>query len=73
VTAEPPADVQPICGAVLFGAEIPLMRVIAMEIPVHPHDLAYCAPVQGPAPLVCVRDPHPGYPVHCDGNGTLWC
>jgi hypothetical protein len=64
---------RPCCKATLFEPEVPLMRLIAMEgIPLHPCDVVYCGPIQGPTPLACAREPHPGSPWHWDGRGTWW-
>ena len=61
------------CGAGLFPLpESPGKAVALTGIPVHPSYLPYCAPVQGPAPAFCAREPHPGSPWHWDGRGTWW-
>jgi hypothetical protein len=39
-------------------------------IAVHPAEIAYFDPLQGPQPARCAREPHPGSPWHWDGRGT---
>lgn len=57
-----------LCGAVLF----PLPpRVPDPGFPVHPCDVAYFAPRQGPSPVACAREPHEGSPWHWH-CGTWW-
>ncbi len=64
----------PFCTATLFAIPDPnagLRReLIATGTPVHPRDLPYLAPVQGPAPLACALSPHPEGTWHRDGRGT---
>jgi hypothetical protein len=66
----------PFCAAVLFPLPDALAglrhELIATGTPVHPRDLPYLDPVQGPAPAVCTRLPHPDSPWHWDGRGTWW-
>jgi hypothetical protein len=57
------------CGAVLF--QLPARAPRPSE-PVHPLDVVYFAPAQGPRPAVCLREPHPDSPYHWDGQGTWW-
>lgn len=57
------------CSAVLF----PVASGLPLPVePVHPLDVAYFNPVQGPCPAVCAREPHPDSPLHWDGRGTWW-
>ena len=66
------------CGAALFAPDESLVNAIRAELimtgtPVHPLQAAWLnAPVQGPAPPACAREPHPGSPWHWDGCGTWW-
>jgi len=65
------------CGAMLFAPDESLMLAIKAELiltgtPVHPLHLVHFEPQQGPAPLACAREPHPGSPWHWDGSGTWW-
>ena len=65
------------CGATLFAPDESLMLAIKAELiltgtPVHPLHLVHFEPQQGPAPLACAREPHPGSPWHWDGSGTWW-
>lgn len=72
VPAMPP---DPFCPAKLFAPDESLKlaikhELIATGIPVHPLDVVYFEPAQGPAPLTCAREPHPDNPWHWDGRGT---
>ncbi len=66
------------CGTTLFAPDESLVNAIRAEpiltdTPVHPLEAAWLnAPVQGPAPLECAREPHPDSPWHWDGRGTWW-
>lgn len=66
------------CGAALFAPDESLVNAVRAELiltgtPVHPLDAAWLnAPVQGPVPLACAREPHPDSPWHWDGQGTWW-
>lgn len=66
------------CEAELFAPDDSLRLatkawLIATDTPVHPLHAAWLnAPVQGPAPLACAREPHPDSPWHWDGRGTWW-
>lgn len=66
------------CRAVLFPLEPPqdIVTVVVHEacangIPLHPLMLPYGAPVQGPRPVACAREPHEGSPWHW-ADGTWW-
>ena len=66
------------CRAVLFPLEPPrdVVSLVVREawangIPVHPSMVPYGAPVQGPRPAGCAREPHPGSPWHWR-DGTWW-
>ena len=64
----------PFCGAELFPLPANVFRAFALWAaePVSPLFAAYCGPVVlGPAPAVCMRDPHPGSPWHWS-DGTWW-
>jgi hypothetical protein len=74
--APQPAD-PTVCSAVLFAPDDSLIRAVKHELiaagtPVHPFDLPYLGPAQGPRPAVCAREPHPDSPYHWDGRGTWW-
>jgi len=63
------------CRAALFAPDESLVLAVRAELilrntPVHPLDLPYLAPAQGPAPLACARGPHPDGTWHWDGRGT---
>lgn len=66
------------CGAELFAPDELLVNAVKAELIlagtlVHPLEAAWLnAPVQGPAPLACAREPHPDSPLHWDGHGTWW-
>ena len=65
------------CGATLFAPDESLMLAIKAELiltgtPVDPLHLVHFEPQQGPPPLACAREPHPGSPWHWDGSGTWW-
>jgi hypothetical protein len=66
------------CGAALFAPDESLVNAVRAELilagtPVHPLEAAWLnAPVQGPAPASCAREPHPDSPWHWDGRGTWW-
>lgn len=66
------------CEAALFAPDESLVNAVKAELimtgtPVHPMEAAWLnAPVQGPAPAVCAREPHPDSPWHWDGAGTWW-
>jgi hypothetical protein len=68
----------PSCGVMLFAPDESLVNAIRAELiltdtPVHPLDAAWLnAPVQGPVPAACAREPHPESPWHWDGSGTWW-
>lgn len=68
----------PRCGTVLFPLEPPrdVVTLVVHEawangIPVHPLMVPYGGPVQGPRPVACDREPHPGSPWHWR-EGTWW-
>jgi hypothetical protein len=66
------------CGAVLFPLE-PSRDIVTLVVheawengvPVHPLMVPYGGPVQGPRPVTCTREPHPGSPWHWF-EGTWW-
>lgn len=66
------------CRATLFEPDDRIRQAVIGELiatgtPVHPREAAWLnAPVQGPAPLACAREPHPDSPWHWDGRGTWW-
>lgn len=66
------------CGSRLFAPDESLVSAIKAELilagtAVHPLEAAWLnAPVQGPVPLECAREPHPDSPWHWDGRGTWW-
>lgn len=66
------------CGAALFAPDESLVNAVRAELiltgtAVHPLEAAWLnAPVQGPAPLECAREPHPCSLWHWDGRGTWW-
>lgn len=80
---QPPADYSglidamrwPGCTARLFVPDEAVKNafrdeLIMRSIPVHPSQIGYFDPAQGPAPLACVREPHPEGTWHHDGRGT---
>ena len=66
------------CGAVLFPLE-PSRDIVTLVVheawatgtPVHPLLVPYGAPVHGPRPAACAREPHPDSPWHWR-DGTWW-
>lgn len=67
----------PSCGVMLFAPQPGMpdafkAELIATGTPVHPVHARRLAPVQGPQPAVCAREPHPDSPWHWDGRGTWW-
>lgn len=66
------------CGDRLFAPDESLVNAVKAELiltgtAVHPLEAAWLnAPVQGPTPLECAREPHPDSPWHWDGHGTWW-
>jgi hypothetical protein len=58
---------RPLCGALLFP--LPPRAPVPVE-PVHPLDVPYFAPVQGPQPAACALDEGHRTGWHWDGRGT---